>query len=45
MSVTVKDVAKNSISYKKRIGKDWELISINGNDIYDVLDYDFYLKE
>ncbi|MBR5273081.1 MAG: DUF512 domain-containing protein [Clostridia bacterium] len=45
MAVVIKDVIKNSICDKKGVKKGWTLISINGNDISDVLDYEFYLKE
>lgn len=45
MSVVIKGVAKNSICAKKGIKAGWSLVSINGNEIADVLDYEFYLKE
>lgn len=45
MSVIIKGVAKNSICDKKGVKMGWILISINGNEITDVLDYEFYLKE
>ena len=45
MSVKIKDVLIDSLCFKKKVSKDWTLVSINGNDIYDILDYDFYLKE
>ncbi len=45
MAVVIKNVVKNSICDKKGIKKGWTLVSINGNDVSDVLDYEFYLKE
>ena len=45
MAVVIKSVAKNSICDKKGVKSGWTLVSINGNDITDVLDYEFYLKE
>jgi len=45
MAVVIKSVVKNSICDKKGIKSGWTLVSINGNDIADVLDYEFYLKE
>ena len=45
MAVIIKSVTKNSICYKKGVKEGWTLVSINGNEITDVLDYEFYLKE
>ncbi len=45
MSVKVYDVDKNSKFYKKRILPGFDLISVNGNEINDVLDYRFYCDE
>lgn len=45
MAVVIKSVVKNSICDKKGVKSGWSLLSINGNDIKDVLDYEFYLKE
>lgn len=42
MAVTIKDVQKSSCAYKKGIVPGDVLISINGNEIVDVLDYRFY---
>ncbi|MGN1139224.1 MAG: DUF512 domain-containing protein [Ruminococcus sp.] len=42
MAVTIKDVQKSSCAYKKGIAPGDVLISINGNEIVDVLDYRFY---
>ena len=45
MAVVIKSVDQNSVCAKKGIKAGWSLISINGNEITDVLDYEFYLKE
>lgn len=42
MSVKIFSVEPGSAAYKKRIKSGEELISINGNEIFDVLDYRFY---
>lgn len=42
MSVKIFDVEKGSAADKKRIKSQEKLISINGNEIFDVLDYRFY---
>lgn len=42
MSVTIFDVEKGSVAFKKRIKAGEKLISVNGNEIFDVLDYRFY---
>ncbi len=42
MSVTIKDVDRQSRAFRKGITSGDKLISINGNDIVDVLDYRFY---
>lgn len=42
MAVTVTGIEKGSIAEKKRIGVGDTLISIDGNEIMDVLDYRFY---
>ena len=45
MAVKISGVEKNSIAAKKKIEKDDVLISINGNEINDVLDYRFYIND
>ncbi len=45
MAVLISGVEKESIAEKKKIGKGDRLISINGNEINDVLDYRFYINE
>ena len=42
MSVTIKDVQPGSSAFKKGISAGDVLISLNGNEIVDVLDYRFY---
>lgn len=42
MAVTIKDVYRNSYAYRAGCEKGDILLSINGNDIVDVLDYRFY---
>ena len=42
MAVTIKDVDINSRAYKKGVKAGDILLSINGNEIVDVLDYRFY---
>ena len=42
MAVTIKDVYRNSYAYRAGCEKGDTLLSINGNDIVDVLDYRFY---
>ena len=43
MPVTISGVAKNSFAYKAGIKPGDILVSINGNDIMDVLDYRFHI--
>ena len=45
MSVKVNGVKKNSICDKKGIAAGDELLKINGKEIMDVLDFDFYMAE
>ena len=45
MAVKISSVKKNSICELKGIKAGDELLKINGNDILDVLDYDFYMIE
>ncbi len=45
MSVLINGVAKKSIADKKGIRAGDVLISVNGHEINDVLDYSFYVKE
>ena len=45
MSVTIKSVEKASVLYKKGIREGFELLKINANEISDVLDYEFYIKD
>ncbi len=45
MSVEIKNVKKWSVAFFKGIKAGDSLISVNGNEINDFLDYDFYLKE
>ncbi len=45
MSVRIKDVIPKSICAKKGIKPGYTLVSINGNEIIDVLDYRFYITE
>ncbi|MBR2455419.1 MAG: DUF512 domain-containing protein [Clostridia bacterium] len=45
MAVKISNVKKNSICELKGIKAEDELLKINGNDILDVLDYDFYMTE
>lgn len=45
MSVNVTGVVKNSPAYKKDIRKNDMLISVNGHEILDVLDYMFYTAD
>lgn len=42
MAVTIKDVFRNSYAYRAGCEAGDTLLSINGNDIVDVLDYRFY---
>ncbi len=42
MAVIIKDVMRNSYAYRAGCEKGDTLLSINGNDIVDVLDYRFY---
>lgn len=45
MAVLINGVQKGSIAEKKKICKGDRLISINGNEINDVLDYRFHINE
>lgn len=45
MSVRIKSVLKGSPAFKKRIKSGDELVRINGNDIEDILDYQFYIGD
>lgn len=45
MSVKISSVKKNSLCDAKGIKAGDELLKINGNEIIDVLDYDFYMAE
>lgn len=45
MPVTIKSVADDSLAARKGIRPQDVLVSINGNDISDVLDYQFYIAE
>lgn len=45
MAVKILDVQKNSIADKYHIKPNQTLISINGKEIKDVLDYQFYMTE
>lgn len=45
MAVKISEIIKGSIAEKKKIGAGDTLISINGNEINDVLDYRFYIND
>ncbi len=45
MAVKISEIVKGSIAGKKKICAGDMLLSINGNEINDVLDYRFYLNE
>ena len=45
MSVKISGVKKNSICDVKGISAGDELLKINGKEIMDVLDFDFYMAE
>lgn len=45
MAVLIHRVAEGSLAYKKKLCAGDSLISINGHEIRDVLDYQFYLAE
>lgn len=45
MSVVISEVNENSVCFKKKIRSGDKLLSINGNEINDVLDYRFYCDE
>ena len=45
MAVKIYEVRKRSLCYRKGIRPGDSLISINGNEICDVLDYRFYSDE
>lgn len=45
MAVKISEIDAGSIAEKKKISAGDELISINGNEINDVLDYRFYIND
>ena len=45
MAVIISGILKGSIAEKKKINTGDRLLSINGNEINDVLDYRFYINE
>ncbi len=45
MAVKISETVKGSIAERKKIGAGDTLISINGNEINDVLDYRFYIND
>jgi len=45
MSVIINAIEKNSIADKKKISQGDKIISINDNEINDVLDFDFYVAD
>lgn len=45
MAVTITGVEPQSLAAKKHIRAGWQLVSMNGHPITDVLDYRFYLTE
>ncbi len=45
LSVKISNVKNNSICALKGVASGDELLKINGNEIMDVLDYDFYMAE
>ena len=45
MAVLITDIEKNSAAEKADIRKDDTIVSINGNEINDVLDYQFYASD
>ncbi len=45
MAVTITGVEPQSLAAKKHICAGWQLVSMNGHPITDVLDYRFYLTE
>ncbi len=45
MAVIIKSVQAGSLAYKKNISAGDHLISVNGNEVNDVLDYRFYLND
>lgn len=45
MAVTIGGIGKGSLAEKKKIGAGDILLSINGNEVNDVLDYRFYINE
>ncbi|MBQ4102229.1 MAG: DUF512 domain-containing protein [Oscillospiraceae bacterium] len=45
MAVIIQNVVKGSLAAKKRIAAGDRLVSVNGHEIHDFLDYDFYLEE
>lgn len=45
MAVTISGIGKGSLAEKKKIGAGDTLLSINGNEVNDVLDYRFYINE
>lgn len=45
MAVLISGIQKGSIAEKKKINKGDRLLTVNGNEINDVLDYRFYINE
>ena len=45
MAVTITGIEPKSPAARKRIRAGWQLLSVNGHEITDVLDYRFYLTE
>ena len=45
MAVTISEIIKGSIAQKKKIKEGDTLLTINGNEINDVLDYRFYIND
>ena len=45
MAVVIRNVDENSPAFKAGIKPESKLISINRNEIYDVLDFRFYQNE
>lgn len=45
MAVKIMSVEKHSPCARKGVKDGWTLLSVNGNEINDVLDYQFYIKD